>query len=473
MEELFFISARRNKNISAKEGIIEMLKNEAVRQKISYIMLSVMALYVLLPGTVYGVDFPNINESEAKSYKIRQLQDCLVGRFLRNRRAHVAFVAIPNETAPSEKSPYPIKSDTFSIRENPYKYSGYYCDSESGMYYCQARYYSPELMRFINRDTYDLSNRYAYCDGDPIGKTDPNGHSAFGWEDGVGMVAGMVFSSIPILGDVISAVAQEMTTQSIRIAEGEQEKIDGSSIAIAVAMSVGLTVLLGGGIIALGMLKAGRGGRPSLGGRGLQAPLGTQCTHHLPASPRGSPRQSFGGSLSPRPTTPGGRGTTPKKAPGNPSPTPPRPQRVVAKVSSPRASVSSSVSPTEVVVTQTQATPTVPTSAQSIVPTSSPTSPLVTAVVVTPTPTTVATVEPVALTINVLPTSVSPNPQLDALIEEMDALLRGNSFSWNEKAWDSVIDETRSFMSKKGFSGEPNTLDVIDCFLRNHGRLVQ
>jgi hypothetical protein len=31
-------------------------------------------------------------------------------------------------------------------------------------------------MRFINRDTYDVSNRYAYCSGDPVENIDPDGH---------------------------------------------------------------------------------------------------------------------------------------------------------------------------------------------------------------------------------------------------------------------------------------------------------
>jgi RHS repeat-associated protein len=64
----------------------------------------------------------------------------------------------------------------FSIRNNPYKYSIYYQDTESEMCYCLARYYSPQLMRFINRDTYDVSNRYAYCNGNPVMNIDPNGH---------------------------------------------------------------------------------------------------------------------------------------------------------------------------------------------------------------------------------------------------------------------------------------------------------
>ncbi len=66
----------------------------------------------------------------------------------------------------------------FDINDNPFKYSGYYMDSESGLYYLQARYYSPALMRFISMDTYDLMNRYMYGNGNPIGNVDPTGHNA-------------------------------------------------------------------------------------------------------------------------------------------------------------------------------------------------------------------------------------------------------------------------------------------------------
>ena len=52
-------------------------------------------------------------------------------------------------------------NQTFSLDENPFKYSSYYQDTESGMYYLVARYYSPSLMRFISMDTYDLPNKYA------------------------------------------------------------------------------------------------------------------------------------------------------------------------------------------------------------------------------------------------------------------------------------------------------------------------
>jgi len=53
---------------------------------------------------------------------------------------------------------------------NPIRYRGYYWDEETGYYFCQTRYYSPEWRRFINADVLFIagedvlkgSNMYAY-----------------------------------------------------------------------------------------------------------------------------------------------------------------------------------------------------------------------------------------------------------------------------------------------------------------------
>ena len=39
---------------------------------------------------------------------------------------------------------------------NPFRYRGYYYDTESGFYYLQTRYYDPTIRQFINADNYEL-----------------------------------------------------------------------------------------------------------------------------------------------------------------------------------------------------------------------------------------------------------------------------------------------------------------------------
>jgi RHS repeat-associated protein len=59
-----------------------------------------------------------------------------------------------------------------------YQYAGYRYDSETGLYYVKARYYSPNLGRFLQTDPVGFQggfNLYAYVGNDPINFTDPTG----------------------------------------------------------------------------------------------------------------------------------------------------------------------------------------------------------------------------------------------------------------------------------------------------------
>ncbi len=72
---------------------------------------------------------------------------------------------------------------------NPFRYRGYYYDTETGLYYLNSRYYDPSIGRFLNAD--DISyihptdinglNLYAYCGNNPIMFTDASGTSW--WDD--------------------------------------------------------------------------------------------------------------------------------------------------------------------------------------------------------------------------------------------------------------------------------------------------
>lgn len=79
-----------------------------------------------------------------------------------------------------------------------------------------ARYYSPELMRFISRDSYDLSNRYAYCNGDPVSKTDPSGHMPWHTLN----IALSICSFIPVIGNVAAAIHGAVTKNWVEMGLG-------------------------------------------------------------------------------------------------------------------------------------------------------------------------------------------------------------------------------------------------------------
>ena len=70
-------------------------------------------------------------------------------------------------------------------KSNPIRYRGYYYDTETKLYYLNARYYSPEWRRFISPDAAEYIdpetpnglNLYCYCNNDPVNYADPSGHS--------------------------------------------------------------------------------------------------------------------------------------------------------------------------------------------------------------------------------------------------------------------------------------------------------
>ena len=121
-------------------------------------------------------------------------------------------------------------TNTTIANANPFRYRGYYYDSETGFYYLNARYYSPEWRRFISPDdtafldseTPNGLNLYCYCNNDPVNYCDPSGHEAewyniLGWI-GVGLVVaaatvltmgafGIAVGGVGLLGAAIHGAA--------------------------------------------------------------------------------------------------------------------------------------------------------------------------------------------------------------------------------------------------------------------------
>jgi RHS repeat-associated protein len=72
---------------------------------------------------------------------------------------------------------------TTSDYNNPYMFTGRRYDDETGNYYYRARYYCPEIGRYLQTDPLSYiggMNLYTYVHNDPVNRTDPRG--LYEWE---------------------------------------------------------------------------------------------------------------------------------------------------------------------------------------------------------------------------------------------------------------------------------------------------
>jgi len=101
--------------------------------------------------------------------------------------------------------------------DNPFRYRGYYFDSDTGLYYLNSRYYDSEVGRFINADecvgvSQNIlgSNLYSYALNNPINYVDKVGD----WPKWIGtlIVSTLVVAAVIGLALIIAPVAVTATT---------------------------------------------------------------------------------------------------------------------------------------------------------------------------------------------------------------------------------------------------------------------
>ncbi|MBQ4570628.1 MAG: RHS repeat-associated core domain-containing protein [Bacilli bacterium] len=116
-----------------------------------------------------------------------------------------------------------ISSLTAIAEINPYRYKGYYFDSETNLYYCKSRYYSPEIIRWISQDEIEYldtssvngCNLYTYCNNNPIMYIDENGNIAK-W-----LVRLTIVITVVVVALVCSVVATIVTVEN-QVPSGEE-----------------------------------------------------------------------------------------------------------------------------------------------------------------------------------------------------------------------------------------------------------
>ena len=134
-------------------------------------------------------------------------------------------------------------------KANPFRYRGYYYDTETGFYYLQSRYYDPQICRFISADNLEIIpslsqtagqlNLYAYCNNNPVMYSDPSGE----------------FPLLAVILGATALVGMGLTIGGVASNNNALTAVGLSMVAIPALISGGMAIVAGiGGATYLGVL---------------------------------------------------------------------------------------------------------------------------------------------------------------------------------------------------------------------------
>ena len=166
-------------------------------------------------------------------------------------KAHYEYDAWGNVISITDNNGNAITNPNHIGNLNPFRYRGYYQDTETGIYYLMSRYYDPITHRFINADGYFQAgtsildgNTFAYCANNPIYSSDPTGSSI--------IFGALIGGATEFFGQIISGKSiDEVDWGSVFVSAGT-----GAMLGAVDVLGVGAVagVLIKGGISFTGSL---------------------------------------------------------------------------------------------------------------------------------------------------------------------------------------------------------------------------
>ena len=166
-------------------------------------------------------------------------------------KAHYEYDAWGNVISITDNNGNAITSPNHIGNLNPFRYRGYYQDTETGLYYLMSRYYDAVTHRFINADGYFQAgttildgNTFAYCGNNPIYSSDPTGSSV--------IFGALIGGATEFFGQIISGKSiDEVDWGSVFVSAGT-----GAMLGAVDVLGVGAVagVLIKGGISFTGSL---------------------------------------------------------------------------------------------------------------------------------------------------------------------------------------------------------------------------
>jgi RHS repeat-associated protein len=160
----------------------------------------------------------------------------------------------------------------------PWRLPGQYHDDETGLHYSLARYYDPDLGRYLAMDPIRTPgaglNYYTYCDGDPINRVDPTGE--------ISLTLGTVLVAMAVGAAVGAAIGAGVELYRQR----NQEHTDWGQVGYAALIGGCLGAIAGGvGVVAEAALVGALG---VVGAGAAAGGLGAAVVYCVEAAGRGT-----------------------------------------------------------------------------------------------------------------------------------------------------------------------------------------